>query len=102
MSSTNLFPYTTLFRSYYERFASEPGVSTILGDAINADPTFFMLWIGSNDILRYITSGGTNPDHLTDPADFQRDYRQVIESQIGRASCRSGGRKSESCDAGTQ
>lgn len=76
------------FNRYYERFASEPGVSTILGDAINADPTFFMLWIGSNDILRYITSGGTNPDHLTDPADFQRDYRQVIESLMNQTSAK--------------
>src|SRR5690625_5808524 len=47
-----------------------------------------MLWIGSKDILRYITSGGTNPDHLTDPADFQRDYRQVIESLMNQTSAK--------------
>lgn len=77
-------PGSETFNRYYERFASEPGISTILEDAIHTDPTFFMLWMGSNDILRYITAGGTNPDHLTDPADFQRDYRQVIESLMNQ------------------
>lgn len=43
---------------YYRRFAAEPGLSTVLAEAIEQDPTFFSLWIGNNDILGYATSGG--------------------------------------------
>lgn len=72
------------YNRYYERFAVNPGTSTILSDAIAANPTFFSLWIGSNDILRYITAGGTNPNHLTRPEDFQSDFHQVIESLMSQ------------------
>lgn len=68
------------FNRFYERFASDPGISTILSDAIATEPTFFMLWIGSNDVLRYITSGGLNPGALTSPSVFQQNYNEVIES----------------------
>lgn len=46
---------------YYIRFASSPS-ATIIGDAVAANPTFFTLWIGNNDILSYATSGGSGED----------------------------------------
>lgn len=57
---------------YYVRFASS-ATSSIIGDAAAQQPTFFILWIGNNDILSYATSGGigvdqTNP--VTDPATY--------------------------------
>jgi len=42
---------------YFVRFASSPS-TTVLADAMAADPTFFSLWIGNNDVLGYSTSGG--------------------------------------------
>ncbi len=47
------------FNPYYTRFASNPGVSTVIGDAMLNNPTFFSLWIGGNDILWYALGGGT-------------------------------------------
>ena len=47
------------FNPYYARFASHPGISTVLGDAMLNDPTFFSLWIGGNDVLWYGLGGGT-------------------------------------------
>ena len=38
---------------FYNRIASNPGVSTLLEDFISADPTFFTFWVGSNDVLGY-------------------------------------------------
>ncbi len=32
--------------------------ATVIGDAMMAQPTFFTLWIGNNDVLGYATSGG--------------------------------------------
>ena len=75
---------------YYVRFASSAS-STILGDAVAQNPTFFSLWIGNNDVLSYATSGGTgvnqtgnlNPatygsNDITDPNVFASVYNTLI------------------------
>lgn len=46
---------------YYVRFASG-AMSTVIGDAATANPSFFTLWIGNNDILSFATSGGVGVD----------------------------------------
>lgn len=50
---------TSTANPYFVRFASSPSTS-VLADAMSQTPTFFSLWIGSNDVLLYATSGGTN------------------------------------------
>jgi len=47
---------------YFARMASSPNAS-MLEDAMAQSPTFFTLWIGSNDVLSYATSGGAGVDH---------------------------------------
>jgi len=47
---------------FYFRFASDPGVSTIMGDALAAQGSFHTLWIGSNDVLGWVSGGGVAPD----------------------------------------
>ena len=42
---------------YFTRFAKTSS-STMVSDAIAQKPTFFSLWIGSNDVLAYATNGG--------------------------------------------
>lgn len=71
------------FNPYYARFASSPGSSTILEDAISAQPSFFTLWIGNNDVLGYAVSGASNPAFLTSETDFQNQYNAVISSLLG-------------------
>lgn len=63
---------------YYARFASNPGTSTILGDALSAEPTFFSLWIGNNDVLDYARGGAADPSLLTSTGDFQTYYQMVV------------------------
>ena len=46
------------FTPFYARFASNPGSSTIIGDAIAANPTFFMFWLGMDDYLLHAAYGG--------------------------------------------
>jgi lysophospholipase L1-like esterase len=48
---------------YFYRIASDTGASsslssTVLGDVVALDPTFFTLWIGINDVLMYAMKGG--------------------------------------------
>ncbi len=45
---------------YYNRIASNPSVSTIYADAKNQNATFFMAWLGMEDIFNYASSGGTS------------------------------------------
>ena len=65
----------------YGRFATTPGISTVLGDALATDPTFFTLWIGSNDALGYALSGGTAP-LPTDAIAFQSEYTSVLSALL--------------------
>lgn len=51
------------FNRYFERFQSSASAS-MLGDAVTANGTFFSLWLGSNDVLGYATSGGTDPGQM--------------------------------------
>ncbi len=53
---------------YFARHATTP-TATILGDAMTKNPTFFTNWIGSNDVLAYALSGGTQADGVTPAAD---------------------------------
>ena len=53
---------------YFARHATTP-TATVLGDAMTKNPTFFTNWIGSNDVLAYALSGGTQADGVTPAAD---------------------------------
>jgi lysophospholipase L1-like esterase len=63
---------------YYVRFA-DPGNpnETVIAAALRANPTFFTLWIGNNDVLGYALSGGDGADHNqtgnTNPATYGMD-----------------------------
>ncbi len=76
-------PENPAFNSFYARFASNPGVSTIIGDALATQPTFFMFALGNNDVLGYAVNGGdASRVPMTDPAAFQFQYEQAIGAFI--------------------
>lgn len=56
------YGHPTLGNSYYSRFASNPNTSSVLGDVLAADPSFFSLWVGANDYLGYAIQGGSPED----------------------------------------
>ena len=81
-----------LANPYFARFASNPN-ATVLEDALAQSPTFFSLWIGSNDILGYATSGGVGVDQtgnldpstyggndITDPTAFAGIYDGLLQA----------------------
>jgi len=73
------------FNPYYARFASNPGTSTIIGDAIAAQPTFFVFDLGNNDVLGYATTGGNGTVPLTTLANFQTYYSNAIGALLNPA-----------------
>lgn len=64
-------PSLALTNPLYGRFASAPGTSTVLGDALAANPSFFTFELGANDVLGYAVSGGLDESDITDAATFQ-------------------------------
>ena len=47
------------YNQFFTRMASDPAKASILGDVMAQSPTFFTLFIGSNDVLLYALSGAT-------------------------------------------
>ena len=72
---------------YFGRFASSLS-ATVLGDAIGANGTFIIFWLGNNDVLGYASGGatgnpsGTNPGDMTDPVVFDIAYKSAVSSLI--------------------
>lgn len=60
-----------LANPFFARMASSANAS-VLEDALTQSPTFFTLWIGSNDVLSFATSGGAGVDRNegSDPANL--------------------------------
>lgn len=68
----------SLMNPYYRRFAAQPGISTVLGEALAQNPTFFSVWIGSNDVLGYALSGGA-ADSITTTGLFQMALGALLQ-----------------------
>ena len=62
----------------YARFASNPGTSTVLGDALATNPSFYTYWLGNNDVLRYAVSGGADISLISDTGDFQASITESL------------------------
>lgn len=77
------------FSPFYARFASNPGTSTILGDAVAADPTFFMFWAGMDDYLLHAAFGGDPTRAPLTPVEggvgvgFAATYNAAIATILG-------------------
>lgn len=81
-------PPNPAYNALYARFASNPSTngttgSTILGDAIAANGTFFMFFLGNNDVLGYATTGASGAIALTSEAAFQTQYNTAISALLG-------------------
>jgi len=76
-------PASPFFNGLWARFASAPGVKTILDDAIAAAPTFFLFDLGNNDVLGYATGGASNPAIFTSESSFSTQYNGAIASILG-------------------
>lgn len=83
----NVPNYGTL-NPYYGRFAASPADKTMLVDAVEKGATFFMMWLGLQDVLAYATNGaagsenGTNPNDMTPSAMFQPSYTAALNAML--------------------
>ncbi len=75
-----------LANPYFARFASSPN-TRIIDDALVQNPTFFSLWIGSNDVLGYATAGGDGIDQEgnIDPSTYSRS--DITDPNVFAGAC---------------
>ena len=66
----------------YGRFAGSPGTSTVLGDALAVNPTFFTFELGTNDILEYAFGGGVDASLITDPNAFNSSLTNSLGALV--------------------
>ncbi len=52
---------------FLQRFCASPNTSSMLSEAMRINPTFFTLWLGSNDVLLYAVAGAVPPVDLYSP-----------------------------------
>lgn len=68
------------YNPFYTRIASNPSVSTVKGDATSQLPTFSIISLGEEDVLRYAQSGGTKnftPIGGTSGIGFQASLEEI-------------------------
>ena len=53
--------------------------TTAVQQAAQLDPEYIFLWIGNNDILGYVLSGGEEPGRITDLTTFATELRAIID-----------------------
>ena len=54
-----------LANPYFVRMTGSTPDASVLDLAVTQSPSFFLLWIGSNDVLGYVLSGGDGTDPIT-------------------------------------
>jgi lysophospholipase L1-like esterase len=72
------------YNPFFTRFASSLQSSSVVGDALLCQPTFFSLWIGGNDVLTYALAGGKR-DAITNSAYFEGVVNQIVTSLMNSA-----------------
>lgn len=72
-------PFSTMGNKnpFYNRIASNPGVSTLAGDIAERNPTFVIAWMGMEDIYNYAASGGTSAP-LPSASSFSNSLETIL------------------------
>ncbi|MBC6401749.1 MAG: hypothetical protein GDA37_12220 [Ekhidna sp.] len=68
--------------AYFKRFADDPSTSSVLGDALEVDRSFFSFWLGSNDCLVYARSGGQGEAPLVTYDEMA--FGKALSSALGK------------------
>jgi lysophospholipase L1-like esterase len=53
--------------------------TTAVQQAILLDPEYILLWIGNNDILGYVLTGGEEPERINPSDKFEEQLREIID-----------------------
>jgi hypothetical protein len=75
-TASNNFFFDIVLRNF---FISDFNNTTLLDQAAMLEPEYVILWIGNNDVLAYLISGGEDDTLITDTAVFEAELDRVID-----------------------
>ncbi|HXH20246.1 MAG TPA: SGNH/GDSL hydrolase family protein [Chitinophagales bacterium] len=74
------------FSPYFWRFATDPQLTRVIDEAIAAQPTFFTLEVGMNDVLSYALDGGigrvndTREEDISSLDNFEASLNAILDT----------------------
>jgi hypothetical protein len=75
-------PSSPYFNPMWARLASNPGVTSILEDALGAAGSFYLIWLGVDDALLYAALGADGSYPLTAVSDFNLQFNGLITTML--------------------
>ncbi len=75
-------PASPYYNPLWARFASQPGVKSILQDALGAAGSFYMIWLGFDDVLLYAATGADGTYPITSEVAFSDQYSTAISTML--------------------
>ena len=80
-----IMPGYGLFNPYAKRIFATPGTSRRIDEVMTVNPTFFTLWVGSNDVLGYALGGGAGSSTpISDAYWFAAAYDTILTKLTAR------------------
>ena len=77
-SHENFF-YDIVLRNLDPPLPNFGGGKNAVEQAALLDPEYIFLWIGNNDVLGYVLSGGEDESRITDTTTFKTELRAIID-----------------------
>jgi hypothetical protein len=75
-------PASPYFNPLWARFASNPGVTSIVEEALGAAGSFYLIWLGFDDVLLYAALGADGSYPLTTVSDFNMQFNGLITTML--------------------
>jgi len=75
-------PSSPYFNGLWARFASQPGVKSIVEDALGAGGSFYLIWLGFDDVLLYAATGADGTYPMTTEGAFTAQYNGMITTML--------------------
>lgn len=70
------------YNPLYARFASSPGTSRIVDDALAANGSFYLIWAGFDDVLLYASTGADGTYPMTSESDFNTQFNGLLQTML--------------------
>ena len=75
-------PASPYFNPFWARFASNPGMTSIVAEALGAAGSFYLIWPGFDDALLYAALGADGSYPLTSVSDFTMQFNGLITTML--------------------
>ncbi len=76
-------PASPYFNPFWARFSSNPGVTSILQESLMAAGSFYLIWLGVDDMLLHAAFGGADTYPMTSVSDFSVQFNGLISTMLG-------------------